>query len=211
MNRNRVIPNSSAAVAVRIAARSTALHHASRGLLQRSPRRRPGRRAARGRRRRQTACHRSRMIASRRPSPIHPRISCFRSTLPILSAVMIRFAVFALSLLLTMTPTWARSSSHSSGRSSSSSSRSVGSHKRSSSSKKCATCIRGANGRIKRSPEARRQFIKLHPCPSTGKTSGACKGYVVDHIVPLKRGGADDPSNMQWQTTAAAKAKDKIE
>jgi hypothetical protein len=41
--------------------------------------------------------------------------------------------------------------------------------------------------------------------------SGACKGYVVDHIVPLKRGGADDPSNMQWQTTAAAKAKDKIE
>jgi hypothetical protein len=29
--------------------------------------------------------------------------------------------------------------------------------------------------------------------------------------MPLKRGGADSPSNMQWQTTAAAKAKDKIE
>jgi hypothetical protein len=28
---------------------------------------------------------------------------------------------------------------------------------------------------------------------------------------PLKRGGADAPGNMQWQTTAAAKAKDKIE
>jgi hypothetical protein len=53
--------------------------------------------------------------------------------------------------------------------------------------------------------------MKSHPCPSTGKTYGACKGYVVDHIVPLKRGGADTPSNMQWQTTAAAKAKDKIE
>jgi hypothetical protein len=34
---------------------------------------------------------------------------------------------------------------------------------------------------------------------------------VIDHIKPLKRGGADDPSNMQWQTTVAAKAKDKIE
>ena len=35
--------------------------------------------------------------------------------------------------------------------------------------------------------------------------------YVVDHIVPLKRGGADTPANMQWQTEAAAKAKDKWE
>jgi hypothetical protein len=34
---------------------------------------------------------------------------------------------------------------------------------------------------------------------------------VIDHVTPLKRGGADDPSNMQWQTTADAKAKDKVE
>jgi hypothetical protein len=32
---------------------------------------------------------------------------------------------------------------------------------------------------------------------------------VVDHIAPLKRGGADTPSDMQWQTKA--KAKDKVE
>jgi len=36
-------------------------------------------------------------------------------------------------------------------------------------------------------------------------------GYVVDHKVPLKRGGSDTPSNMQWQTKEAAKAKDKVE
>ena len=36
-------------------------------------------------------------------------------------------------------------------------------------------------------------------------------GYVVDHIVPLKRGGADAPWNMQWQTIAAGKTKDATE
>lgn len=51
----------------------------------------------------------------------------------------------------------------------------------------------------------------MNPCPSTGATSGACPGYVIDHVTPLKRGGADAPTNMQWQTTAEAKAKDKWE
>jgi hypothetical protein len=45
---------------------------------------------------------------------------------------------------------------------------------------------------------------------STGYPHGR-KGYVVDHIVPLKRGGCDCPANMQWQTKAEAKAKDKWE
>jgi hypothetical protein len=35
-------------------------------------------------------------------------------------------------------------------------------------------------------------------------------GLVVDHIIPLKRGGADEPWNMQWQTIAAGKAKEVI-
>jgi hypothetical protein len=30
-------------------------------------------------------------------------------------------------------------------------------------------------------------------------------------VVPLKRGGADSPSNMQWQGNEAARAKDKVE
>jgi hypothetical protein len=70
---------------------------------------------------------------------------------------------------------------------------------------------RNRTGRIERSSAARTSFERSHPCPATGKTSGPCPGYVIDHIRPLKRGGADAPSNMQWQTTAAAKAKDKIE
>ncbi len=63
----------------------------------------------------------------------------------------------------------------------------------------------------KRDTAARDSFMKGHPCPATGKSSGACPGYVVDHVVPLKRGGPDAPSNMQWQTSAAAKAKDRVE
>jgi hypothetical protein len=76
---------------------------------------------------------------------------------------------------------------------------------------KCTSCARDSKGRIARSATARHAFQKSHPCPSTGKTTGACKGYVIDHVVPLKRGGADAPGNMQWQTTAAAKAKDRVE
>jgi 5-methylcytosine-specific restriction endonuclease McrA len=57
----------------------------------------------------------------------------------------------------------------------------------------------------------RSAFQHQHPCPSTGQKSGGCPGYVVDHVVPLKRGGADAPSNMQWQTVQAGKEKDRVE
>ncbi len=68
-----------------------------------------------------------------------------------------------------------------------------------------------SHGRIKRSEAAKDAFKRSHPCPSTGRSSGSCPGYVVDHVKALACGGADSPSNMQWQTTAAAKAKDKVE
>jgi hypothetical protein len=70
---------------------------------------------------------------------------------------------------------------------------------------------RDSDGRIKRSPAARASFMRSNPCPTTGKKSGGCPGYVVDHVKPLAKGGADDPSNMQWQTKEAAKEKDKWE
>ena len=70
---------------------------------------------------------------------------------------------------------------------------------------------RDKHGRFTRRASARSAFMRMHPCPSTGRTSGPCPGYVVDHIKALKRGGADHPSNMQWQTVEAAKAKDAWE
>lgn len=62
-----------------------------------------------------------------------------------------------------------------------------------------------------RSSAAVREFKRLAPCPETGKSRGSCPGWIVDHIIPLCAGGADAPGNMQWQTVADAKAKDRDE
>ena len=69
------------------------------------------------------------------------------------------------------------------------------------------SCVprRDADGRIARSSVARQEFLRL-----TGYPKGR-PGYVVDHIVPLACCGADTPANMQWQTVAEARAKDRVE
>jgi hypothetical protein len=62
-----------------------------------------------------------------------------------------------------------------------------------------------SHARIKRSIAAKHEFWResghLHGWP----------GHVVDHITPLACGGADAPSNMQWETVTEAKAKDRWE
>ncbi len=68
-----------------------------------------------------------------------------------------------------------------------------------------------AEGASARDTAVARAFQKAHPCPSTGKTTGKCPGYVKDHIKALCLGGLDHPSNMQWQTVAEAKKKDQVE
>jgi hypothetical protein len=85
------------------------------------------------------------------------------------------------------------------------------SHSTSAHSQAEAWVHRDSHGKIARDPRQTNAFKHQHPCPSTGTSSGPCPGYVIDHVVPLKRGGADSPSNMQWQTIEQAKAKDRIE
>jgi len=57
----------------------------------------------------------------------------------------------------------------------------------------------------KRGDSARYEFMKR-----TGYAHGR-PGWVVDHIFALCKGGLDSADNMQWQTVAAAKKKDRIE
>ncbi len=71
-------------------------------------------------------------------------------------------------------------------------------------SSSCPTCRRDSRGRFVRNGSARR-FMR-----QTGYPHGR-PGYVVDHIIPLACGGRDDRSNMQWQTTSEARAKDRYE
>ena len=66
-------------------------------------------------------------------------------------------------------------------------------------------------GKHARSREVTTEFERENPCPATGKRSGACPGYIKDHIHALCIGGADEVSNLQWQTKADAAAKDRWE
>ena len=68
-----------------------------------------------------------------------------------------------------------------------------------------STGVADGHGRTERSQSAKESFMR-----ETGHPDGWA-GHVVDHIMPLACGGADDPSNMQWQTVEEAKAKDKVE
>ena len=63
----------------------------------------------------------------------------------------------------------------------------------------------------RRSHQAVAEFKRMEPCPATGQPRGRCPGYVVDHVVPLCAGGPDAAANMQWQTVADAKLKDRSE
>jgi hypothetical protein len=70
---------------------------------------------------------------------------------------------------------------------------------------------RSASSAAARLSSRRPAVAREHPCPSTGRTSGACPGYRKDHIKALACGGPDAVWNLQWQTVADARAKDRWE
>ncbi|MBF0422801.1 MAG: hypothetical protein HQL73_07395 [Magnetococcales bacterium] len=53
------------------------------------------------------------------------------------------------------------------------------------------------------------QFMKANPCPSNGKSKGSCPGYSISYVIPIKQGGVDSPSNMQWVQKKAKRTKKK--
>jgi hypothetical protein len=75
----------------------------------------------------------------------------------------------------------------------------------------CVVLPTSSSAKQPRLASVKREFQLTHPCPATGRTRGACPGYVKDHVLPLACGGPDAVSNLQWQTTRDAKAKDKWE
>ena len=62
----------------------------------------------------------------------------------------------------------------------------------------CGEPKRDAKGEIIRRADVLRAFQKIHPCPSTGLTTGACPNWQKNHIVPLACGGCDEVSNLNW-------------
>lgn len=70
---------------------------------------------------------------------------------------------------------------------------------------------RDLDGKLHRSQSTLIQFQKLHPCPSTGKPTGSCPGFVKDHVIPLACGGPDLPNNLMWSEHDWSIVRDKQE
>jgi hypothetical protein len=64
--------------------------------------------------------------------------------------------------------------------------------------RQCGAPARLADGTIRRRSDVLTAYKKAHPCPVTGKSTGACPGWSVNHIIPLASGGCDAVSNMMW-------------
>ena len=70
-------------------------------------------------------------------------------------------------------------------------------------------------GKTERDAKVVAAFRRIHACPATGLTTGACPDWQVDHVIPRDNGGCDVVSNMQWLPvwlkTCAGHCKDRFE
>lgn len=70
-------------------------------------------------------------------------------------------------------------------------------------------------GKTERDAKVVAAFRRIHPCPATGLTTGACPYWQIDHVIPIDNGGCDSVNNMQWLPvwlkTCAAHCKDRFE
>ena len=62
----------------------------------------------------------------------------------------------------------------------------------------CGEPKRTAAGHILRRADVLVEFRRLYACPVTGQHTGACKGWAIDHVIPLAVGGCDAVRNLQW-------------
>lgn len=80
----------------------------------------------------------------------------------------------------------------------------------------CGPAPRASDGNIMRSRTVLRDFKALYPCPSTRRSTGACPGWALDHVIPLACGGCDAVGNLQWlpdsiKSASTPSAKDRFE
>lgn len=71
----------------------------------------------------------------------------------------------------------------------------------------CHRAVARSTAAPRRSRSVRSEFQRLSPCPSTGRASGSCPGWEVDHVVPLACGGTNSLGNLQWLTREENRSK----
>lgn len=62
----------------------------------------------------------------------------------------------------------------------------------------CGEPARDKHGVIKRSRAVLRAYVKVFPCPATLKPTTSCKGWALNHYIPMSRGGCDSAANLTW-------------
>lgn len=75
----------------------------------------------------------------------------------------------------------------------------------------CGAPVRMSDGEIRRRADVLTAFKRTHACPRTGLTVGPCRGWYMDHVIPLACGGCDAVWNMQWLPEDQWRAKSKWE